>query len=489
MADDGPNAAADAAQDFDDLLRLAAHVCGTPTAAIDLIVDDRNWLKASLGLDFGGGDPGEAISSLGLAGGGPVTILDLAADPRTRHSVAVAAEVPLRFYAGVPLTVFDDRIIGMLCAVDRVPHPEGLSAAQNEMLEVLARRVVAQLQQRLETIRSAYDLNAARDDSEVSLSYALAREEEVEMLRAAGARQRAAQEAGGIGTFEVEIVTGTITVSAEFCAMYGLPVAPSFPVAVVEALVLPEDAARRSNPETRAKGSADQIAEYRIRRQSDGAIRWIRRGARFVHDEAGTLTHMIGTTRDNTVERLLNEEIAHRLKNTLSLVQAVATFSLRGVADRGPVEELDQRLSALSTAHELLIGQDRAAAPLMATARAVCGKLGIAGRVALSGPPVELGPQSTLSLAMLVHELATNAVKYGGLSVAGGSVSIAWTADADELTLEWVEDGGPPVGTPVTTGFGSRLIARGLGGGSAHVRYDEAGVRAAFTTRLSRLEA
>ena len=104
-----------------------------------------------------------------------------------------------------------------------------------------------------------------------------------------------------------------------------------------------------------------------------------------------------------------------------------------------------------------------------------------AGRVRVSGPTVWLPPEPALSMALIFHELATNAVKYGALSTATGQVDLSWVLDppGKEWTLTWAEAGGPPVTQPIRRGFGSRLIERGLRGelqGAATVSYDPAGL-------------
>jgi len=156
-------------------------------------------------------------------------------------------------------------------------------------------------------------------------------------------------------------------------------------------------------------------------------------------------------------QRLLLAEIMHRVKNTLTTVQAIAAQTLR----RAPADEREAfttRLHALSKAHDLLTSDtwDRASlrAVLMAALEPFQQQ-----RFVLDGPDVWLNASKSLQMALAVHELATNAVEYGALSVPAGRVHVGWElADDQRLKLRWAEDGGPPVTPPKQKGFGTILI-------------------------------
>ena len=180
---------------------------------------------------------------------------------------------------------------------------------------------------------------------------------------------------------------------------------------------------------------------------------------------------MVGTHVDITDrkvaeahQRLLINELNHRVKNTLAIVQAIAWQSLRmgGV----PVEVRDAfegRLAALSAAHNVLTRQSWEAGTIThiieeATAPHHAGD----GRLILSGPALDLEPKTAVALGLAMHELATNAVKHGALSDREGRVRITWTAGGGVLRLTWRETGGPPVRAPVRRGFGTRLLEQGL---------------------------
>lgn len=181
-------------------------------------------------------------------------------------------------------------------------------------------------------------------------------------------------------------------------------------------------------------------------------------------------------------QRLLINELNHRVKNTLAVVQGLAQQSF-GKQDDGRFQIFTARLAALAGAHNLLTESTWESAGLRelvySSMEATAG-LDIA-RFRLDGPSVTLPPALALSLVMIMHELSTNAIKYGALSASGGTVSVTWRLDrANEgfpLLLEWEERGGPPVAVPTREGFGTRLIRRGLSGqGAASIEYRPTGL-------------
>ncbi|MCM2503339.1 histidine kinase [Aureimonas altamirensis] len=190
--------------------------------------------------------------------------------------------------------------------------------------------------------------------------------------------------------------------------------------------------------------------------------------------------------------RFLNEELAHRMKNTMATVQAIATQTLRGVTEREAVEAFGKRLHAIASAHGVLLQRSWSGASMAAVVEAMVGTFDLDERFDLSGPPVDLAPRATLSLSLLLHELATNALKYGSLSSETGRIAIGWRIEPadgdDELVLEWRESGGPPPSVPRGRGFGSRLIAMGLAGtGGSELRYPAEGFFAVFKAPVSQV--
>ncbi len=244
--------------------------------------------------------------------------------------------------------------------------------------------------------------------------------------------------------------------------------------------------------------------EFRLRAR-DGSYRWWLARALPVQDEGGpadrtmrwigTCTDIHERKRAEEHQRLLINELNHRVKNTLATVQSLAMQSFRELDDasRSRITAFEQRLFALSKAHDVLTRENWEGAELRAVLDEVIGpylREG-PGRIEMEGPPLWLAPRTTLSLSMAAHELATNAAKYGALSASTGRVAITWTVapgDPDILTFRWQEQGGPVVSPPARRGFGTRLIERSLAqdlGGKARLVYDPGGVVCIVTAPLS----
>lgn len=169
-------------------------------------------------------------------------------------------------------------------------------------------------------------------------------------------------------------------------------------------------------------------------------------------------------------QRILINELNHRVKNTLAVVQGLAKQSFRSEPGSTGIDAFSNRLAALASAHNLLTERSWEAADLESI---VTGSLAAtagsdSSRYSLTGPKVVLAPQTAVTLSMVVHELCTNALKYGALSEPAGFVEITWQTQPAEtggalLIFEWSEHDGPVVVEPQTGGFGSRLVKRGLG--------------------------
>ena len=194
-------------------------------------------------------------------------------------------------------------------------------------------------------------------------------------------------------------------------------------------------------------------------------------------------------------QQVLINELNHRVKNTLAVVQAMAAQTLRGAASpEAAGAAFSARLFALAKAHDLLVrGKWESAdlAELVAEATLAHATPGH-DRFELRGEPVRINSRLALSLAMTLHELGTNAIKYGALSVSMGTVLISWEvaeAASPRLTLRWQERDGPPVVSPTRKGFGSRLIERQLAsepGGSVTMDFAPEGLTCILEADLSR---
>lgn len=209
----------------------------------------------------------------------------------------------------------------------------------------------------------------------------------------------------------------------------------------------------------------------------DGRPIWVHKRVSMLRDAAGGPTHIIALVTDMTERKraeehrqLLVNELNHRVKNTLAVVQAVAQQTFRASAEHAELfTAFQNRLSALAAAHNLLSRLNWEQASLEELAReTTSASFAQAERIRLNGPRVVLAPKKAVTLAMALHELCTNAMKYGALSVASGRIDLDWEAvDGHRdgrrgLRLIWRESGGPPVAAPEHEGFGTRIIEQAL---------------------------
>jgi two-component sensor histidine kinase/PAS domain-containing protein len=279
--------------------------------------------------------------------------------------------------------------------------------------------------------------------------------------------------AGRLGSWEFDIATQRFTSTAQSRAIFGLgPDAPFERLEDVVARVHPDDRERRRLAIEHAIATGEDFdVEYRTVRP-DGEIGWILARGRATF-ENGKAVRLAGisldiTDRRNAEERqrLLLDELNHRVKNTLTSVQSIAMQTRRSITSPSAFSEaFIERIHALARAHDLLTESAWQGASLRdvisrTLALQVDGE--DAGRVATGGPPIRLGPNAAVTLNMAFHELATNALKYGALSATAGRVAIAWRVDGDDLIIDWRETGGPPVDLPTLRGFGSRLIEQAM---------------------------
>ena len=217
---------------------------------------------------------------------------------------------------------------------------------------------------------------------------------------------------------------------------------------------------------------------------------WSAEEIAFARDVAERGRAYVERARAEAHQRLLAGELQHRVKNTLAMVQAIVGQSLRGASSLDDARAtVTDRLQVLARAHDGLMRPGQASAPIdavVADAVRVCA--GDSGRVRLAGPRLDLAAKPALTLSMALHELCTNAVKYGALSNDTGHVEVSWlvaeSGSEPRFHLTWSEHGGPPVEPPARRGFGSRLIESGIAGevhGEALLTFDPGGV----TWRLS----
>ncbi len=216
-------------------------------------------------------------------------------------------------------------------------------------------------------------------------------------------------------------------------------------------------------------------------------------------DISGIFIEGVDVTAAVQVEQhlqLMNAELQHRVKNTLSIVSAIASQTLDGSLPDAVFEAFQDRLTALGRAQDILIGASRPTASVRnAVENALVPHRTGKGRISVSGPNIILGPKQALSLGMAVHELATNATKYGALSNDDGKIDISWWEEIvgalPVFHFSWSERGGPAVKKPSKKGFGTELIEGGLAwnfGGNVALSYEAGGFACRLTAPLENLK-
>jgi two-component sensor histidine kinase len=224
--------------------------------------------------------------------------------------------------------------------------------------------------------------------------------------------------------------------------------------------------------------------EHRVR-QIDGSAGWTFSRAIPITNEEGAIVEWFGAAADITdrkrqeeLAKLLTLEVHHRLKNTLSLVQAIAKGTFKSNASSEELEAFEARLQALASAQDVLIRSKWDSADVgevLAKALRAMPK----SRVDLDGPQALLQPDEALGLALAIHELCTNASKYGAFASSTGRISIKWSTNGSLLKLQWQESGGKLVRPPTRRGFGSRILERVIrkdAGGSLELDYAPEGL-------------
>jgi two-component sensor histidine kinase len=311
---------------------------------------------------------------------------------------------------------------------------------------------------------------------------------------------RSATEAAGIALWSWNVDTDQLELDERGYLLWGVPNTGTITFETLSARIHPEDLDR-----VRAAFAAtrDILGDYEtdFRILHGGKVRWI--SARGRGDDQGIVGRImygvfIDVTERKTAEEareMLAGEMNHRVKNILAIISALTTISSRSTTTKDEmVKDLRQRIVALSRAHDMVRpdhSQQQKAAPLgdlLATLlEPYSNTHSNSERVRISTPKVLVGEKSATSLALVVHELATNSIKYGALSSAKGTLEINCSAEAGAVAIIWTENGGPPTSRPSgRSGFGTRLVVSSLAdqlGGTISASWPPTG--AIITLRMS----
>ena len=445
----------DADADFDRLTRLAATACAAPVAFIALADLDRQYFKARHGIESGQLPTNSSFCIHGVITPERVMVVnDAAADTRFRDDPLVAGDCRIRFCAGAPIEVEGVRV-GVLCVLDREVRPAALVREQEDAL--------------LELAGLASSLFALKEGmrSGALTRQALAREEK---------RRAIALEAASLSSWIWDVQSGRVECDESLPVMFGLPPAGFMPARSFFRAIDPRDARRTSQAFRDALASRDDyFGEYRVRNVTP--TRWLAaRGSVVERSPDGRPLLVFGVNYDisSTKEteerqRLLLRELNHRVKNTLATVQALASQTVRHASDpRGFLSAFSARLQALGAAHSLLSDHEWKSISVreLAVKEIAAFDDQARSRILVEGDDAFITPDQAVGLGMVLHELASNALRFGALSVPQGHVRLEWTVQGNgperRLSIRWVEVGGPKVEPPPREGFGMILIRRSL---------------------------
>ncbi|HEY8573918.1 HWE histidine kinase domain-containing protein [Phenylobacterium sp.] len=304
-------------------------------------------------------------------------------------------------------------------------------------------------------------------------------------------RLELALEAAGLGDFQFDMIRDQFLVSRRMAAITGLPegVVPANGGQALDSYVHPDDleAFRRDRVEKTSNGGPYEM-EFRQIRPDDGRTIFVRLAGVVSRDETGRPIAVTGIVQDVTSQRQEEEsrqrllaELDHRVKNVLAAVQALAQQTAKRTTSLdGFLANFNGRLKAMASANELLTAARWRGAAIDHLAAAELGALA-PGQTSWEGPELFLTPRAANALSLALHELATNAVKFGALSTETGHVQLRWSRRGDGgFDLRWTESGGPTVAQPGRRGFGSTLLEQVTGrelNGETTVEYRPAGVQ------------
>lgn len=371
-----------------------------------------------------------------------------------------------------------DRLRGyQLGAVDYVPVP------------IIPELLRAKVKVFVELYRKTWQLEHVNQELERRVA------ERTADLEAANARLQLAIDVAQLGTWDWDLRSGEINWSDRHFRIFGYQPGERQPSVQAWCDRLhPEDSQSVKESFLAAlENGTDFHQVYRCQRP-DGSIAWCEARAQQEVDAAELPRRMMGVVMDITEhkladerQRLMLQELHHRVKNSLATVQAIAGLTARTVPDLAAFQRaFSSRLQSLGRTHTMLLASDWQRINMRELLHAELGSFGDGSveRFDFSGPSLDLPSDIALSLGLAFHELATNAAKYGALSVSEGRVEVNWTIsrtnDSACLHLAWSKNGGPPVMPPERHGFGSTLLQKAFtskDGAAAELSFPSEGVR------------
>ncbi|WP_163959600.1 sensor histidine kinase [Sphingomonas insulae] len=445
---------------------FAAALCEAPVALVSLVEETRQTFISRSGLDITETSRETSFCAHAMLGDHIMVVPDATRDPRFVDNALVTGDLHIRFYAGAPLISDDGIPLGSLCVIDTKPR-EGLTPLQMQGLSTLADNVMA----RLRDSRDAAAWRATERDTRRRL---IDSEDRFRTLADTMPQMVWSTLPDGYHDYY----------NARWYEFTGTPQGSTDGEGWND-VFHPDDQERAWAVwrDSLTTGNPYQI-EYRLR-HFDGTYRWVLGRALPIRDDTGRITRWFGTCTDIHEQKLalherevISQELSHRIKNIFAVISGLISFAARSRPDFAPIAaDLRQRITALGRAHDFVRPHSPASRP-SAQQDSLHGLLGELFEpyrrddrlpITITGDEIAIDDRSATPLALLFHELATNATKYGALSTHDGAVDIAIARDGPLVTMRWSERGGPVVVEPVgVQGFGSQLIelsaVRQLGG-------------------------
>lgn len=475
---------------LDALTRFAAALCGVPIALVSLVEEQRQRFLGRTGLDITETPRDQSFCAHAMNGPDLMIVPDATRDPRFADNPLVTGADGIRFYAGVPLVSEEGVPLGALCVIDRTPR-SGLTPLQKQGLRVLADDVMMRLDQgrhaRL-TRENEAETRAALVESEMRFR----------VLADAMPQMVWSTKADGFHDYynaQWYAFTGTRPGSTDGEGWNDM---------------FHSDDQERAWDRWRhslSTGEPYEI-EYRLRHHS-GEYRWTLGRALPIRNDQGKIMRWFGTCTDIHEQKLaleereiVSQELSHRIKNIFSVVAGLIGFSAR--SDPGfasSAAALRDRVLALGRAHDFVRPHSSKSRPsnrpdsLMGLLTELFAPYEDepGGRIGLSGEDAAIDDRSATPFALLFHELATNAAKYGALSAERGYVDLSISGYSNALWIVWKEHGGPRIDAAPQAdrnGFGSQLLelsaVRQLGG-KVDRAWDEDGLRVTIVIPRSSL--
>ncbi|MGE5501913.1 MAG: HWE histidine kinase domain-containing protein [Ignavibacteriales bacterium] len=288
-------------------------------------------------------------------------------------------------------------------------------------------------------------------------------------LAETNARLRLAMDAGRMAVWDVDVVTGDLVASPELNRLLDFPDGKPLSVRELRARYLPNEGNRVREGANAALARGERYFEVEFRyRWRDGSIHWMQLRAEIIHAEGLAPLRVLGvlldiTDRKEAEERLklLAREVDHRANNLLAVAQAAVRLSEADTV--GELKEtIEGRIRALAHAHNLLSRSRWTGANLKQLVSEELKPYLAEDKVDIHGPSVVLRPEAAQSIAMVIHELCTNATKYGAFKAAEGKVSVEWRLEDGALKLVWSESGASDVKKPTRRGFGVGMVVRAM---------------------------